>query len=470
MLFLDREAELERLDELANARAARLAVIYGRRRVGKTRLLLEWTARHNGLYTVADQSAPDVQRRYLASTLARVFPGFDDVRYPDWSGLLTRLARDARAARWTGPLVLDELPYLALGAPELASVLQRFVDHEAKEAGLKLALAGSSQRMMQGLVLSAAAPLYGRAHALFEVRPLPASQLTAAFGARSPVELCQLYAAWGGIPRYWELAANEGRDILRQIDRLVLDPLGPLHGEPDRLLLEELPPAVELRPLLDAIGLGAHRVSEIGGRIGRPVTSLARPLQRLQEMGLVRRETPFGESEQISKRSLYRLDDPFTRLWFRVVAQHRARLLTSKPEERLALLRSQWPALAATAWEELGRSLVVQLDGKSPLAALGPWQPAKRWWHGNAPEWDLVTRSQDEARILVAELKWSTKPFDRKSLERLAHEVLTKPLPTRHARDAELPVTRAIFIPLTVKGIPRQLAGVHIVKGSDLFV
>jgi AAA+ ATPase superfamily predicted ATPase len=117
MLFLNRVAELERLDELAVAREARLAVVYGRRRVGKTRLLLEWTARHGGLYTVADQSAPEVQRRYLALALTAVFPGFADVQYPDWAGLLTRLARDAQAARWSGPLVIDELPYLALGAP-----------------------------------------------------------------------------------------------------------------------------------------------------------------------------------------------------------------------------------------------------------------------------------------------------------------------------------------------------------------
>ena len=101
---------------------------------------------------------------------------------------------------------------------------------------------------------------------------------------------------------------------------------------------------------------------------------------------------------------------------------------------------------------------------------MGPWQLAKRWWHGNAPEWDLVTHSQDGARLLVAELKWSTKPFDRKNLERLSHQVLTKPLPTRHARDAALPVTRAVVVPHTTKGVPRQLAGVHIVKGSDLFV
>ena len=118
-------------------------------------------------------------------------------------------------------------------------------------------------------------------------------------------DLVEHYAAWGGIPRYWELAAEESGAAVRRIERLVLDPLGPLHREPDRLLLEEVPSAVEARPLLDAIGGGAHRVSEIGGRVGRPATSMSRPLDRLVGMGLVRREVPFGESEKKSRRSLY---------------------------------------------------------------------------------------------------------------------------------------------------------------------
>ncbi|HMJ54919.1 MAG TPA: ATP-binding protein [Polyangiaceae bacterium] len=468
MLFLNREAELGRLDEVMRGREGRLAVLHGRRRVGKTRLLLEWTERHGGLYTVADQSAPEVQRRYFAGEAARVFPGFADVEYPDWQSLFARLTREAHAAKWTGPLVIDELPYLALGSPELASVLQRWIDHDARRGGLKVALAGSSQRMMQGLVLSSSAPLYGRAHTLFEVRPLPARELRKVFRARSPVELCELYAAWGGVPRYWELAVDAGRHVMHQIDRLVLDPLGPLHGEPDRLLLEELPPAVEVRPILDAIGLGAHRLSEIAGRIGRPVTALGRPLQRLQEMGIVRRETPFGEPESKSKRSLYKIDDPFIRLWFRVVAPHRAGLLTSTPAERIVLLRKHWPGLAAAAFEELCRALLPRLDTKSALGRVGPWQAGSRWWQGNLPEWDLVSRSVAEDNLLAAEVKWSAKPFKDEQILRLARALAQKPLPIWHSNEARREVLRALFVTAAPKGKPRSIEGVHIVTAAEL--
>jgi AAA+ ATPase superfamily predicted ATPase len=312
MLFLNRSEEMARLNHLIARRVGGLAVVYGRRRLGKTRLLLEWAAKHDGLYTVADLSSADVQRRYFAQAVSTRLPGFADVEYRDWRSLLSRLAREARLAGWRGPIIFDELPYLVLSSPELPSVLQQWNDHEAREARLVVALAGSSQRMMQGLVLSAEAPLYGRATEILELRPIDPQHLRTAFGRQTPTTLVENYTAWGGVPRYWELAVEKRGTPASRVEQLALDPLGPLHREPDRILIEEVPSALEVRPVLDAIGAGAHRVSEIAARVGRPATSISRPLERLLGMRLVRREIPFAESEKKSRRSLYKIDDPFS--------------------------------------------------------------------------------------------------------------------------------------------------------------
>ena len=110
------------------------------------------------------------------------------------------------------------------------------------------------------------------------MRPLRAGYLRDVFPRASLSDLIRAYAVWGGMPRYWELAESFGVDFAAAVDALVLDPAGPLHDEPDRLLRAEMPPAMALRPLLDVIGNGAHRVSEIAGRLGRPASSLAGPL------------------------------------------------------------------------------------------------------------------------------------------------------------------------------------------------
>lgn len=468
MFFLNRTDEMIRLDRLVRRRAGGLVVVYGRRRIGKTRLLLEWAAKHDGVYTVADQSSPELQRRYFAAALAQRLAGFAEVEYPDWRTLLSRLAREASRDRWRGPVILDEVPYLVLVSPELPSVLQQWLDHEAKDAGLVVALAGSSQRMMQGLILSTSAPLFGRAHEIFEIEPLDPLFIRDALRPTGTLELVEHYTAWGGVPRYWELAREESGNVRSRVERLVLDPLGPLHREPDRLLIEEIPSAVEVRPVLDAIGAGAHRVSEIAGRVGRPATSMSRPLERLVGMGLVRREVPFSESEKKSRRSLYRIDDPFFRLWFRVVAPNRGQLTAGSRRTRTQLLARYWDQLVAFTWEELCRRNVSRLHPARGLGRLGPWGPAARWWRGTGPEWDVVSGSNDGRRLLLGEAKWSARPFGQAALNRALAELASKPLPLLPSKYANRITVRALFVPQLASGVKKPASDQLIVVGTDL--
>ncbi len=467
MRFIDREEEIDRLTRLARREGGGLAVVHGRRRVGKTRVLTEWCRREDGLYAVADQSAPEVQRRYLAGTVAERLPGFGDVTYPDWRALFDRLAREAASISWRGPVILDELPYLAAASPELPSVLQRWIEREAAASGLVVAIAGSSQHMMQGIVLSSDAPLYGRAREILDIRPLEPVHLRRAFALRSDRELVETFAAWGGVPRYWELASEVPGGVAAQVERLVLDPLGPLHREPDRLLVEELPPAMEVRPVLDAIGMGANRLSEIAGRIGRPATSMARPLGRLIDMRLLRREVPFGEPEAGGRRSLYRIDDPFFRLWFRVVAPERARLSVGGPADRRRILGRHWNGLVAQAFEDLCRRCVPRCAPESPIGRAGPWGPASRWWRGTGPEWDLVSESLDGKRLLLGEVKWRGRPFAERDLARAARDLGAKPPPELPARYSRHEPVRILLVPELARGV-RSVGNVTVATVADL--
>ena len=459
MRFLDRADEMRRLDALL-AHPGAFAVIWGRRRVGKTRLLIEWSQRHDGLYAAADPSAPAVQRRYLAAAVARRFPGFAAVEYPDWRSFLSRLAREAEANGWPGPFVLDELPYLIAADPTLTGVLQAWVDTTPGRP--TLVVSGSSRRMMRGATLAADAPLHGRAREAFAVRPLRPGYLADPFPGAGARDLLALHASWGGMPRYWELAEPFGLDVENAVDSLVLDPAGPLHAEPDRLLLEEVPPAAALRPLLDVIGAGAHRVSEMAGRLGRPASGLARPLAALAEMGLVRRETPFGSAPRSGKRSLYRIDDPFLRLWFRVVAPDRTALAQAPRETRLQYWRRRRAGLEAQAWEELCRMATPFLHrSESALAGLGPWEPAQRYWRRNEPEYDVVARSVDDRRLLVGEAKSTSQPLPAAALR---FRPDAPPVPDA----AGLEIVPAVFAPRGAEGASAG-SGVHVVDARTVF-
>lgn len=453
---------MERLDRLVARKAAGLVALWGRRRVGKTRLLSQWCRQHHGVYTVADESAEAVQRRYFAEAVSDKLPGFKDVEYPDWTSLLRRLSSDARAAGWKGPLVLDEFPYLVLSSPSLPSVMQNWVDLEAARDGLLVAISGSSQAMMQGLVLDPASPLYGRALEAFALSPLPAGWIGEAIGITDPLRALEAYSVWGGIPRYWELAVPFGNALDDAVDALALDPLSPLHTEPDRLLREETPSAVALRPLLDVIGNGCHRLSEIAARLGSPATSLGRPLVRLQELGLIIREIPFGESPKSSKRALYRINDPFFAFWFRVVAPHRGLLASAPSSARIKLWRDAKPALVSRVWEQLSR---VAFPSLAPEGVLSGWLPAARWWQGAAPEWDLVSASADGRQGALGEVKWSEKPFDNDSIRPLVKTLGSRLLPPGMPKD----ILKFVFVPAVVDGTDRLNEGVRIITANQVF-
>ena len=462
MKFVNRHKELGRLERLFRSRTAGLAVIWGRRRVGKTRLLLEWTEKNRGVYFVADESSPSIQRKFLALAIEQAIPGFSEAEYPDWQSLFLRLARDALQAKWKGPVVIDELPYLIFGSPELSSVLQRFIDHEAKKASLVVVLCGSSQRMMQGAILDESAPLYGRADELIKLHPIAIGYMKEALKLKTPRAIVESYAVWGGIPRYWDLASKMESDLYETIDRLVLDPMGPLNEEPQRLLYEESPPAIHLRPILDAIGLGANRLSEVAGRMGEPTTSLGRPIERLLELDLIQREVPYGTDPENSKKTLYKIKDPFLRFWFKVVASRRSLFSQVSTSVRHQWLKEGLPGLFATTWEELCRSAVPILSEKWEAI----YEPAGRFWQGHGPEWDVLSQSPDGRHFLIGEAKWTEKKPSAQWIQKTIQELKNKGIPPvkRHP-DAQ--VHYVLFIPEK----PKQLtlpSDVRLVEAKEL--
>ena len=178
MEFFDRVDELARLRRFLALEEGAMACLYGRRRIGKSRLLEELLkSRRDVVIHVADRSEAALQRVRFAQDVAVLLPGVADVTYADWGSLLDRWQREAPSG---SVLVIDELPYLVERSPELPSVLQKIADG-LRKSGQKLILCGSSQRMMQGLVLDEGEPLYGRCRVILKLAPIGYPWLRRAF-------------------------------------------------------------------------------------------------------------------------------------------------------------------------------------------------------------------------------------------------------------------------------------------------
>jgi AAA+ ATPase superfamily predicted ATPase len=363
------------------------------------------------VFHVADQMEPSMQRARLAADMAAVISGMAQVTYPDWGALLGRWADSAPAGAC---LVLDEFPYLVERSPEVPSVLQR-LNERMSSRRLHLVLCGSSQRMMQGLVLDASAPLYGRAKEILKIKPLPFGWIAEAFPKQAPFALLERYSVWGGVPRYWELA-SEFDSHAEAVAELVLSPQGVLHQEPRHLLLDDLSDVAQASSILALVGQGCQRMSEIAGRLGKPATSLTRPLARLLELDLIVRETPFGSDERNGKKSLYRLSDPFLAYWFRFVQPNRSALDNAPLSVTQAKLADTTKQHVAWVFETLARAGVAHLN-----VAGQTWGEGRRWWgngtDGTPMEIDVIAESADQKSLLVGEVKMSVSTADAARLE-----------------------------------------------------
>ena len=202
--FLNRFEETERITRLVQRDVGSRGVLYGRRRCGKSRVLRETAPAGKSVFFVGDDRDAALQRASLAMEIGRMLEGFDDAIYPSWEALLDRWWRDAPAGT---VLILDELPSMVARAPELPSLLQKHIDADV-ERGVHLLVAGSSQRMMQGLVLDRSASLYGRATEVMKITPLGAGWIEEALKIKNAKDAIQAFSVWGGVPRYWELAAD----------------------------------------------------------------------------------------------------------------------------------------------------------------------------------------------------------------------------------------------------------------------
>ncbi len=377
--FVDRERELRELD--AAGKRGGLLVVYGRRRVGKTRLLRRWLVERDGLYSQAIEAQRDLQVNQVFLDLrARLET---QIVPRTWPELFEILALQKR--RWA--LCLDEFPYLAAVDASLPSQLQRWLDHSLPK-GCTLILAGSSTRMMHDLFLNRAAPLYGRARKLLHVQPMDYAAFCRACGLRgSDPDSFEKFACVGGIPKYWEFLET-GQDVLSLAESLYFDFAPYMEQEPQRILRDEGVIGLNALAVLEAVGRGAERPSEIAGRLGTAQTNLSRLLGQLLDASILTRDLPFGQSVRSTRKTLYRIQDPTLRFWFRTYSPHQSLWRTYSESQKRKLLHDH----AATVFEDHCRAL---------------FPGARRFWEPGV-ELDIVAPDPEESRrLIVAEVKWS---------------------------------------------------------------
>jgi len=409
-MFYGRTSELIKLKEMYESDKFEFAVIYGRRRVGKTTLIREFIKNKNALFFAASEStAPDnllsLSKCIGGSNAAPVFQNYESA-----FSAIFNAAENKRLI-----FIIDEFPYLAEAYRGVSSILQILIDHNKDNSKLLLILCGSSMSFMENQVLGYQSPLYGRRTAQFKILPFSFFESLPFFENYCDEDKAVLYGTTGGVPEYLN-KINPQKTVRENIVDSFLTPSGHFFEEPSNLIKQELREPSTYNIIIEAIASGSSRLNEIATKCKIESNKCAKYLSSLISLGLVAREYPYGETA--SKRSIYKLENSMFRFWYRFVFPNMSAIVAGLGNAVFDNeVKEQLNAYMGIVFEDICKQWFFAqakkgINDESPPFFIGT---IGRWWGTNP-----LTRKQEEIDImaahgdsaLFAECKWKNTDID----------------------------------------------------------
>ena len=377
----DRNTEWADLAEFVGSAlpGLRIAIVYGRRRQGKSYLLRRLAEANGGLYHLATEQTETVSVRRFGDSLAGwlglpsgalAFDGWE-AALATAAALISERAGPAGHGRGHGLLIFDEFPYLVQDSPGLPSLIQSLYDQigpgsAAGEAPLRLVLCGSAISVMAGL-LSGTKALRGRGALEMKVKPFGYRDARAYWGIDDLETAFVHNALIGGTPGYRDIVPEPrvphgSAELGEWIARNVLRPTMPLFDEGKRVVQEDprIRDTAIYASLMAAIAAGETSPAKIGGLVGRPSSSLTYQLGMLESAGFTERR----HDMLLDRRPVITVADPVVRLHHLLIEPHladleagRARQVWAEAERTVdsKILGPHFEALAAEWLTRYGR-------------------------------------------------------------------------------------------------------------------
>lgn len=401
--FVGRERELEVLETAWASSKGAFVPVYGRRRIGKSTLLLRFLEKKRGLYHVGKVAPAELQIRELLQTAAEVLkqPLLAQLTVTTWKAAFEHLEQAwPKGERLV--LVLDEFQWTVGASPELPSVLQELWDRKWRHSKqVMLVLCGSFVGFMEHEVLGKKSPLYGRRTAQIHLQSLSWHESSRLHSGWSLEQQTEAYFICGGVPQYL-LAFDPRKSVRTNIETTLLDEFAPLYREPEFLLREELREVEKYHAVLYAVAAGETTQRRIAQATGLPERSLHYWLEQLVQLGYVGRRFPLTGAPKNRRQVCFVLEDPLLKFWFRFVFPHKSALTYSGPALTFAQhIKPELDAYFGTCFERLAKEMLpLVLHDERVTASV----EVGEYWD-NGVQIDLVG-VRDDGCIDLGECKW----------------------------------------------------------------
>jgi uncharacterized protein len=419
--LIGRDHELADLDvawQRALSGVPQLAVVWGRRRVGKTYLLSNFAKGKRSVYFTATRQdsaerqlarLTDKMREQLGSEVDDLLGG----PFRDWEAALRFLIRLAEKE----PLlvVIDEAPRLLSSQPDLADLVSAVWENRIRDQRLMLVLTGSAVSVMEQM-LGAKGGLHRRPALELRLDPFPPREARAFLPGIPAADFITAYAVCGGYPLHlgqWEESAGVD-DNLR---RLAYSPAGILVRDALDIIGEDLDWRGGYERVLTAIGYGARRRSRVAGRAQQRIDYT---LERLRRAGYVQRVTPVGTS---TADPLYEIADTYLAFWFGVLRDDVDLIEGGQGDAVRHRTAPRLERHIGRVFEGacLQHAVTLVRDGVLPADMI-----IGRYWRDETAEIDVMGLSGDRTALL-GECRWQTAPVASRDLLELQRKLAYVP-------------------------------------------
>lgn len=410
-MFIGRQKELAKLNKMYAGGKLEVAIIYGRRRVGKTTLINEFCKDKKTVLFPAIENNAEENLEILSGAIAYALGEKSNaaMKYKSFADAFTKIEEMANNERIV--FVIDEYPYLAKAEKSISSLLQSYLDHGFKSTKLFLILCGSSMSFMEKQVLGYQSPLYGRRTAQFKIEPFDYLDTGKWFPDYTEEEKAIMYGITGGIPLYLEQFSPE-LSIKENLLYNMFDKNALLYEEPSNFLKQELREPATYNAIISAVAAGKTKLSEITSTVGMETGLCTKYIANLMSLGILKKEIPVTEPK--SKRPIYRIEDNFFRFWFTFVSRNTAAIVSGRIEKSYdALVGNRLSDYMGIVFEKMCRDYIMYYDNSLPfdMADIG------QWWGGNPKtkkqaQIDIVVTAANGNEGIVGSCKFRNEKID----------------------------------------------------------
>lgn len=412
--MIGRQKELSLLEKLYNSPKFEYLNLYGRRRVGKSTLLTEFSSLHRCIFMTGQEQNNPLNQRDFTRAICEYFSCSFLPDFKEWkpifeflTDLIEKNPPDEKIV-----IIIDEFPYIAKEDPSIKSALQTIIDQKWKNMpNVLLILCGSSVSFMVNDVMGSASPLHGRATSEYELLPFDYTITKEFYPAMSDIDKIISYGILGGIPLYL-LSFSDKLSVKDNIENGLLSPISVMRREPLNLLRMELREPLFYNSILLSVSNGATKLGEVSTKVYEDTSKVSKYIETLKELRIVTKSVPYSEKES-SKKSVYQIKDNYFKFWYRFIFPSEGKINLLGEEKAAEYIVDSLSDYMGLVFEDICREYMIRLAKKGNL----PFIPDGfgKWW-GNNPtkkcQDDIDIIGTDGNKGIFCECKFRNELFD----------------------------------------------------------